>query len=174
MRIALISEYFYPDNSGSTPTDLGELTRYLKDHHGEIQIEVITSKNLYRPSGLTGKLSPREDWQGVKIRRLPTPKSNGHSMILRLLAGTSFSAAALLYALRQPAYDLLLIVNDPPANAMAAWVYSKLRAVPYVYLVHDLYPDIAVAMGHLRAGSRVVRFIQHMQKVWLNSARRVN
>ncbi len=173
MRIALISEYFYPDNSGSTPTDLGELTQYLKEHHGELQFEVITSKNLYRPSGLTGKLSPRENWRGVNIRRLSTPKSNRPSMILRLLAGTLFSAAALFYALRQPAYDLLLIVTDPPANALAAWMYSKIRAVPYVYVVHDLYPDIAVAMGHLREGSGIVRLLQRLQKAWLKSATRV-
>lgn len=173
MRIAVICEYFYPDNSGSTPTDLAELTRYLVEQHRELQLDVVTSKNLYRPSGLTGKLSARENWQGVRIRRLPTPKSNRPCMVLRLLAGMLFSAGALLHLLRQPAYDLLLIVTNPPSNAMAAWLYSKLRSVPYIYVVHDLYPDIATAMGRLRPGSVVVRLTQRLQRTWLNSAARV-
>ena len=53
--------------------------------------------------------------------------------------------AALFWMLRKPAYDLVFIVTNPPANALAAWLYWKLRGVPYIYLVHDLYPDIAVA-----------------------------
>lgn len=171
MKLALICEYFYPDNSGSTPTDLSELTQRLSQQHPELQIDVVTSKNLYRPSGIHGRLAPRENWFGIQIRRLPTPKSNRPSLVLRLLAGTVFSFAALLELLRRPAYDLLLVVTNPPSNALSAWLYSKLRAVPYVYLVHDLYPDVAVALGKLRAGSKLVRMLQSAQKRWLNGAR---
>jgi len=170
MRIALLTEYFYPDNSGSTPTDLAELSCYLKQHHPALEIDVITSKNLYRPSGVESRLAPREDWQGMRIRRLATPKSNRPSMVLRLAAGTIFALAGFFELLRRPRYDLLLIVTNPPTNAFAAWMYSKLRGVRYVYLVHDLYPDIAVAMGRLKGGSWLVSLIEGMQRAWLNSA----
>ena len=173
MKIAILCEYFYPDNSGGTPTDLTELTCYLKQLHAGIEIDVITSRNLYRPSGISAKLLPEEVWNGLTIRRLRTPKSNRPSMILRLLAGGMFSMAALNLMLRKTPYNLVLIVTNPPANGLAAWLYCKLRGVPYIYLVHDLYPDIAVALGRLKGDSIVARVFERLQKQWLTSAARV-
>jgi glycosyltransferase involved in cell wall biosynthesis len=173
VKIAVLCEYFYPDNSGGTPTDLAELTCYLKQHHAGIEIDVITSRNLYRPSGVSARLLPEEVWNGLTIRRLRTPKSNRPSMIFRLLAGGVFSMAALFWMLRKPAYDLVFIVTNPPANALAAWLYWKLRRVPYIYLVHDLYPDIAAALGRLKDDSMVARVFRLLQKQWLTSAARV-
>jgi len=173
MKIAVLCEYFYPDNSGGTPTDLAELTCYLKQHYAGIEIDVITSRNLYRPSGVSPRLLPKEVWNGLTIHRLRTPKSNRPSMIFRLLAGGAFSMAALLWMLRQPVYDLVFIVTNPPANALAAWLYWKLRRVPYIYLVHDLYPDIAVALGRLKDDTTAARIFKRLQKQWLTSAAKV-
>ena len=173
MKIAVLCEYFYPDNSGGTPTDLTELTCCLKQVHAEIEIDVITSRHLYRPSGVSTRLLPKEVWEGLTIHRLRTPKSNRPSMIFRLLAGGVFSLAALFWLLRKPAYDLVLIVTNPPANALAAWLYWKLRRVPYIYLVHDLYPDIAVALGRINDASVAARVFKRLQKQWLTSAARV-
>ncbi|MFT3780865.1 MAG: glycosyltransferase family 4 protein [Nibricoccus sp.] len=173
MRIAVLCEYFHPDNSGGTPTDLSELTLSLKKQYPEIEIDVITSTNLYRPGAISEKLARQEDWNGVCIRRLNTPRSNRASMALRLLAGGLFAGAALLRLLRRDRYDLLLIVTNPPANALAAWMYAKLKGGRYVYLVHDLYPDIAVALGGIAQQSFLVRVFSRMQKCWLNGAHRV-
>jgi glycosyltransferase involved in cell wall biosynthesis len=75
--------------------------------------------------------------------------------------------------LRKTPYNLVLIVTNPPANGLAAWLYCKLRGVPYIYLVHDLYPDIAVALGRLKGDSIVARVFERLQKQWLTSAARV-
>ena len=172
MKIAVVCEYFYPDNSGATPSDMTELTCHLKQFHPEIEIDVITSRHLYRPSGVSTRLLPEEVWNGLTIHRLRTPKSNRPSMVFRLLAGGVFSSAALFWMLRKPAYDLIFIVTNPPANALAAWIYSKLRRVPYVYFINDLYPDIAVALGRLNPCSWVTRFFYRIQQRWLNAAAR--
>jgi len=44
MKIAIICEYFHPDNSGGTPTDLSELARCLKDRYTDIEIDILTSR----------------------------------------------------------------------------------------------------------------------------------
>lgn len=172
VKIAVLCEYFYPDNSGATPSDMTELTCYLKQFHAGIEIDVITSRHQYRPSGVITKLLPEEVWNGLTIHRLRTPKSNRPSMIFRLLAGGVFSMTALFWMLRKPVYDLVLIVTNPPANALAAWAYSRLRRVPYVYFINDLYPDIAVALGRLDPKSFVTRFFCRIQKRWLDGAAR--
>ena len=173
MKIAVLCEYFYPDNSGSTPSDMTELACCLKQFHSGIEIDVITSRHFYRPSEVSAKPLPKEVWNGLTIHRLRTPKSNRPSMIFRLLAGGVFSMAALFWMLRKPAYDLVLIVTNPPANGLAALLYWKLRRVPYIYLVHDLYPDIAVALGRLKDDTLMARVFKRLQKQWLTSAARV-
>lgn len=173
MKIAVLCEYFYPDNSGGTPSDITELTCYLKQFHADIEIDVITSRHFYRPSGISIRPPKKEIWKGLTIYRLASPKSNRPTMLFRLLAGMVFSTAALLFMLRKPAYDLLFIVTNPPANAFAASVYSRLRKVPYVYFINDLYPDIAVALGRLNPKSSVTRLFCRIQKHWLHSAARI-
>ncbi|MHB9131495.1 MAG: glycosyltransferase family 4 protein [Armatimonadota bacterium] len=171
MRIAILNEYFYPENSGGTPTVLSQLARSLKEQYPENDIEVITSRNLYRT--VTTTPMREEEWDGIRISRLSTPKSNRPSMVLRLLAGIWFTLRALLLLLLRPRYDLVFVLGSPPAIPLAAQCYRRLRGVPYVYLVHDLFPDIAVALGRLSRESLVTRCCRYMQKSWLRGAARV-
>jgi len=173
MKITILCEYFHPDNSGGTPTDMAELAQYLRTRFSDTDIEVITSRNLYRPTADFQGLAAEEVWHGMRIIRLRTPRSNRASMSLRLMAGACFSAAALIRLLRRAPCDVLLIVTNPPSNGLTAWLFSRFRRVPYVYFVNDLYPDIAVALGCLRARSFFTRFFARLQGSWLRGAARV-
>jgi len=171
MRICLLTEYFYPDQAGGTPQVLSNLSRFWHDEIGDVQLEVITSANLYR--GEQTDLPRFDNWNGIRIFRLRTPKSNRPSTLLRLLAGAAFSFATLLKLLRRPKPDVVLVVTNPPTLPLAAKLYSRLRGVPYVYLVHDLYPDVATALGVLPRESRVALAFHAAQRGWLHGAARV-
>lgn len=171
MRICLVTEYFYPDNTGGTPTLLSDLTRFLKDNYEDLEIDVVTSRNLYRLAG--GKLASFEDWNGVRIHRLTVPRSNRPSTALRLAAGAGFAAAALPRLLCLGRYDLVIVGTNPPAAPAAVRAYGKLRRVPYVYLIHDLYPDLPMALGMLSKRGLPARMGRSMQHKWLHGAERV-
>jgi glycosyltransferase involved in cell wall biosynthesis len=171
MRIVLGCEFFYPDNGGSTPTNVSNLVRYLKDHHPEHEIDVITSRNFYR--GEAGELPRRGDWGGVQITRLQTPKSKRPGLVVRALIGAWFTLTLLLELLRRPRYDLLLVVTNPPAIALAGRWYWRLRRVPFIYLINDLYPDVPVVMGVLPETHWLTRWTAGLQKGWLAAAARV-
>jgi glycosyltransferase involved in cell wall biosynthesis len=171
MKICLISEYFHPDNTGGTGTVLSRLARYLQDHYGDVKIHVITSKNLYR--GGDEKLPAHENWQGIEITRLQTPKSNRPSTALRLAAGLVFTMAVLRRLLRHSRYDMVFIVTNPPTLPIAVKVYSRLRRTSYVYLIHDLYPDVATALQVLSPDSFIARVFHRFQRGWLHKARKV-
>ena len=130
MRIAILSEYFHPDNSGGTPTDLSDLSQALKARYPELKIDVVTSRNLYRPAGETGPLLRFEHWAGLDIKRLRVPRSNRPSLMFRLFWGGVFAVAALLELSRRKRYDLVFIVTNPPALGGAAWLWRKLTGVP--------------------------------------------
>ncbi len=172
MRICILSEYFYPDSTGGTGTVLSKLIRHLKDHHESLEIDVITSRNQFR--GAAGALKPREDWNGVHITRLKAPAPRKNSMKRRLAANLIFTARALArLVLVGRRYDLILVVTAPPTLPMATRFFSKMSGVPYLYLVYDLYLDMAVAMKMIPARGRATETLRRVQKDWFRGAAKI-
>ncbi len=168
MKICLISEYFYPDNGGGTGTVLSNLARHLKDAYGDIEIDVITSRHLYRGDGR--RLERKESWDGIEIYRLDTPRPHASNIKKRLLANCRFSWAALRRLLRRGRYDLVLVSTAPPTVPLTARAFLGLTKTPYAYIVYDLFPDVAVALGVLDGASRPAQMLYKAQNGWLHGA----
>ena len=171
MRICIVNEFFYPDSTGGTGTVLSDLVRSLRESVNDIEIDVITSNNLYRESGV--KLTASEDWNGVSISRIATPRPNGLPTPLRLVANLLFCLLALGKLARRGRYDALLISTAPPMLAMSAQFLQWLNGTPFLYIVYDLEPDRSVTMKMLPAKHPLVRLFRNRQKRWLHSAAKV-
>ncbi len=171
MRICLISEYFYPDSGGGTGTVLSNLTRHLKDTYGDVEIDVITSRHLYRAApGAETSLSSRDNWNGIDIERLSTPRPHTTNIKKRLLANLRFSCAALRAVIGRRRYDLVLVSTAPPTAPMAAKALLGMTRTPYAYIVYDLFPDVAVALGVIDKESRPAQALYKAQRGWLHGA----
>lgn len=171
MRICLISEYFYPDSGGGTGTVLSNLTRHLKDAYGDVEIDVITSRHLYRAApGAETSLASRDNWNGIDIERLSTPRPHAANIKKRLLANLRFSWAALRAVMMRKRYDLVLVSTAPPTAPIAAKALLGLTRTPYAYIVYDLFPDVAVALGVLEKESRPAQALYKAQRSWLHGA----
>ena len=171
MRICIVNEFFYPDSTGGTGTVLSDLVRSLRDTFSDVEIDVVTSKNLYRDAN--SDLPAREDWNGVNIYRLPTPRPNGLSTPLRLGANLVFCFFALVRLALLGRYDVILVGTAPPMVAMSARLLGWLKATPFVYIVYDLEPDRSVTMKVLTAAHPIARLFRGSQKRWLHSASKV-
>lgn len=171
MRLGIITEHTYPDNNGGVGADISCMARCLKDAHPEVDIEIIASKHVYR--GDHGRLPAYQEWDGIKIFRLNTPKSNRNGMLLRLGAGVVYTLCALAKLLSRPRYDLVLVVTNPPSSPLAANLYRRFTGTPYVYGIYDLYPDVPVTLKLMSGTHPVVRFSASVQRGWLHGAARV-
>lgn len=170
MKVCLISEYFYPDNAGGTGTVLSGLTRQLKDTYPDLEIEVITSRNVYRGQG--GDLPSHENWDGISIHRVKAPKAHASAIKKRLLTNLRFTFQVFKKMVWRGDYDLVLVSTAPPCMPMAAKAFKTLTGTPYAYVVYDLYPDIAVALDVLEPESKPSRVLRRLQKGWLHGASR--
>jgi colanic acid biosynthesis glycosyl transferase WcaI len=168
MRLCILTEYF--DDTGSTPTILSNLTGYLKEKYPQLSIDVITSRNVYRGDA---HLRSGEALNGVNVIRLKTPKSNRRSTLLRLTIGMIFTLSAMRRLFARGRYDLVLVVTNPPAAPIAAQLFARIRGIPYVYLIHDLYPDVATVLGTLAPTHPIAHLLRRLQRGWLHSAARV-
>ena len=171
MRICLISEYFYPDSGGGTGTVLSNLTRHLKDSYGDVEIDVITSRHLYRAApGAEKDLATHDNWDGIRIERLGTPRPHASNIKKRLLANLRFSWAALRAIIGRHRYDLVLVSTAPPTAPMTAKALLGMTKTPYAYIVYDLFPDVAVALGVLDGESKQAKVLYKAQRGWLHGA----
>jgi colanic acid biosynthesis glycosyl transferase WcaI len=172
MKICVLSEYFYPDSTGGTGAVLSSLLRHLKDTYHDLEIEVITSKNLFRGEAQT--LARSENWDGIQISRLKTPQPRKKSMRRRLAANLLFTGAAFRALMaRRKKYDLVMVVTAPPTLPAAARLFSRLTGTPYIYLVYDLYLDMALAMNMVQPDSRAVRQMHKVQRNWFHGSSKV-
>jgi colanic acid biosynthesis glycosyl transferase WcaI len=167
MRVCIINEFFYPDNTGGTGTVLSQLVQHLKDNHAELTIDIITTRSLYR--GEKTFLSLTESWDSVNISRIGVPRPRTAGMMMRLMTGWLFSVAALLKLMKRRPYNLVLVTTAPPTLPIATqWL--RLIRVPYIYVIYDLFPDVPVALGALREHSHIARVCYAMQRKWLHNA----
>ena len=171
MRICIVNEFFYPDNTGGTGTVLSDLVRSLREIDPDLEIDVVTSTNLYRSAQV--KLPAFENWNGVSIYRLATPHPNSLPMALRLGANLLFCASAFAKLLSLRSYDTVLVGTAPPMAALTAQALLHRRKTPFVYIVYDLEPDRSVTMKMLPPGHPFVRVFGAAQRRWLNAAAKV-
>ena len=171
MRLCIVNEFFYPDSGGGTGTVLSDLVRSLREIDSEMEIDVVTSTNLYRQ--MQKNLPAFEDWNGVKIHRVATPHPNGLSIPQRLGANLLFCVKALAKLSVMPAYDVILLGTAPPMIALAADVLKRLKGTPFVYIVYDLEPDRSVTLKMLSSKHPVARIFRQGQRRWLHAAAKV-
>ncbi|KAA6407028.1 MAG: hypothetical protein FRX48_09094 [Lasallia pustulata] len=148
MRICIVNEFFYPDNTGGTGTVLSDLVCSLREIDPDLEIDVVTSTNLYRRAQV--KLPAFEDWNGVRIYRLATPHPNSLPMALRLGANLHFCVSAFVKLLTLRSNDTVLV--GPPRNAPSRQAVLQRRKTP-LFIVYDLERTL-VTMNCCRPGTR--------------------
>ena len=166
-RICLVTEYFWPDEAG-TGRYLGDLVRQLGISEPGLRFQVLTGRRLYRTS-VGSSLPQTERFGNAVVHRLSSLRSGRDSFARRLTADIVFSLRMATMVLRTRC-DCLLLVTNPPLTPMAVSLVARLRGLPYVYLIHDLYPDVPVALGLWSKRSPAVRLLGRAQRGTLRSA----
>jgi glycosyltransferase involved in cell wall biosynthesis len=150
MKFRILSQY-YPPDTATTGVLLSELTAGLRSKGHEI--EVITAQPTYNPE-ISAK--SREAADGVTVLRLWSTRIDKNTLAGKVLNSSTFVVSVLLRLfVSSDRTSPLLIVSNPPFLPIVGFILCKLRKVPFVFLVHDVYPDIAIRLGYLDAGGIV-------------------
>lgn len=165
MRILLLSMYFAPDPAANSVI-MTELVEQLRDLGHDVT--VVTTFPHYDTNRIwpeyRGKLVQRDTHNGATVYRtyiyVPQDKT---SLLGRLLNYVSFNALSLLVGLFQKRFDIILAPSPPLTIGVVAYLISRLRRVPFVYNVQDIYPDIAVRLGVL-TNPRLIRFFRWLER----------
>lgn len=149
MHILLIHQAFVAmDEAGGTRHY--ELAQHLAERGHRVTI--IASQVSY----LTGKAEPApvEKHAGpanrVTILRAYTYKALHRSFVHRVFSFLSFMFSSFWLGLRVKQVDLVWGTSPPIFQGATAWGLARLKRVPFLFEVRDLWPAFAIDVGVLR------------------------
>ncbi|WP_349404106.1 glycosyltransferase family 4 protein [Clostridium perfringens] len=168
MKVVLVSEFFYPYKT-STQKILTELAEDFVEYG--LEVDVLTTKNAYREE--KQDLRKYEIYRGINIKRVFSTEGNRDSKIGRLLNYITFTTSVFFNLLFKKNYDKILFVSNPPLVPFIGYLIKKLRGKNYIYLVHDIYPDVAEKLGVIKKGSIISKVMNYMNKKIYTNAEKI-
>ncbi len=100
--------------------------------------------------GQNGSVVEQYELDGFKVIQLKVAYSQKMSFLRRLLAFAWFVLLSSWVALRQRDVDVILASSTPLTIVIPALVASRIKRIPFVFEVRDLWPDVPIGMGVLR------------------------
>lgn len=158
-KIVFVCQVFYPDATSTSQL----FTALFAEMAGkEAEIEILSG--FPSAQGQSEPIRPPryEVYKGIKIHRLGLRIDLKKNLMSRGLAYMSFLIATAWKLLWMKKPDILFGVTNPPILAPMLWFLSKIKKLPYQYMVLDQYPDGLIALG-MNPRSLVARFW-----MWLN------
>ncbi|MFP3852772.1 MAG: glycosyltransferase family 4 protein [Anaerolineales bacterium] len=129
-----------------------EMARYLTE--GGHRVTVLAGGVRY----LTGEATQRSRWldkdrddRGVRIWRPYTYHGWHKSFVHRVFSFLSFMVSSFLAGLGVRGVDVVWGTSPPLFQAVSAWLLARLKGVPFVLEVRDLWPLFAIEVGVLRS-----------------------
>lgn len=168
MRVLLLNEYYPPDTS-ATAHMAAQVAEAIAQRH---DVTVLAGRPSYDPTERHPYyLLRREIRNGVRVERVGSTAYSRLRMRRRMTNYLSYLALAVPRALAIPA-DVILAMTDPPIAGMAGALIARLRGLPFVYNIRDLYPDMALG-GEIVRPSWMVDHWERLHRRALKRAARV-
>jgi colanic acid biosynthesis glycosyl transferase WcaI len=165
VNITVVCPHYAPDMAptGEVMTSIAE--QLVSRGH---RLHVVTSLPWYREHAV------EEGWGGRPLRRertawgritrvhpFPTKKTN---IPARAVAFGGFTLlAALMAVIDRERPDVVLAMSPPLTLGLAGWVVARLRRVPFVFNIQDVFPDVAIEAGVV-TGARAIRASRALER----------
>ncbi len=154
--LIVLSQYFYPEliSTGQLLTELVE--DLIK---GGRRIEVWAGHLTYYE---TKRVETVIDYRGVLIHRVWSTQFNKNRLLGKVLNQLTFMASMLLKTRTIARGTSVLVVTCPPLLPWIGVVAKFFGPSKVSVLIHDVYPNIAIATGHLKKHGLVARIFERM------------
>ncbi len=143
-RRLLITTQFFPPDFAATGQLIDELAQQLsRQGHG---VTIFTGQPSY---AFEVESAPSyEHKAGVVVKRSRVSRLWSSRIRGKMVSGLLFCVRVVLHLVRRAAtYDVVLLTTAPPFLPILGYLVCRLLKRPYVCLIYDLYPDIAIKLG---------------------------
>ena len=175
MRIAYVCHYFVPEPAAPAARVHEFARAWVQARH---QVDVVTTFPNHPvgriPREYQGRLRSTEWIDGIRVLRCWLYAVPNRGVGRRGLDHLSFMITAVLLGLPWLRPVDVVIASSPTLfSALSAWLMARIRGVPFVLEVRDLWPDAIVDLRLMRRGSFTVRVLEELARFLYGQAARV-
>ncbi len=166
MRVGIVSQYYLPE-TGATQNRLAAFSAGLIERGHEV---VVICEQPNHPAGIYppgwGRRAVVTERSGaLTVHRLWVATSPRKTTGRRLAFYGTFAAGAFAALLAVSRPDVILASSPPLPGAWVAALAARIRRIPFVLDVRDLWPAAAAALGEL-SDQRILRILEAGER-WL-------
>jgi glycosyltransferase involved in cell wall biosynthesis len=163
IKLSAITQFFPPDFA-ATGQLIDELVRQLAQQG--VDVDVFTGQPGY--AFRTDEAPAVEYSDGIRIKRSRTSQMWPGRIRGKAMNGVFFALRAALHIIRgRRPTDVILVTTAPPFLPIVGYFANLFFKIPYVCLLYDLYPDIAIALNVLPKHHWLAKFWQNLNiKIW--------
>ncbi len=173
MRILFLSHYFPPEVNAPASRTYEHCKQWVKEGH---DVTVVTCAPNH-PQGVVyegykNKFFQREEKDGIKVIRLWTYVTANEGFIKRTLNYLSYMFAVIFAIPFLPKTDVVLSTSPQFFNGLAGYVVSRLKRVPWVLEIRDLWPESILAVGALK-NKTIISILEYLEVFAYRKADRI-
>lgn len=163
LRILFLTHFFVPEIGAAAKRIYGLANNLAELGH---EVGVISGFPNY-PSGIKhkdykGKLYAEELMGKIKVYRYYVFSSPQKNSLTRLLNYLSFVLTSSFFALNSSKYDLIIVSSPPIFTGISGYIISRVKKIPLIFDVRDIWPDIAVEMDEISENSFTFKVLKNL------------
>ena len=136
-------------------------------------VTVVTQKNSFNKENKNAKFVERVNLDGIQVLYIKNAYFNGFSYARRLYSFLRFMVLSSWFSLREKEIDLVVATSTPLTIAVPALLIKKLKKIPMVFEVRDLWPEVPIQMGAIN-NRLLIQFLRWFEKITYKNAVHVN
>jgi glycosyltransferase involved in cell wall biosynthesis len=163
MKILFLSDNFPPEVNAAASRVYERACYWIQDNHN---VSVITCApnfplgKIYE--GYHNKWVQREEMNGIHVIRVKTFMAPNKGFMLRTLDFMSYMMMAIIVGIFQEKPDIIISTSPQFFTAVGGWILSKIKRVPFVFEIGDLWPESIKGLG-LMSDSFIYKLLEKME-----------
>ncbi|MGD1900498.1 MAG: glycosyltransferase family 4 protein [Phormidesmis sp.] len=167
LQLLILTQFFPPDFAAT-----GQLIEELSLQLGRqgLAVNVFTGQPGY--AFAKGDAPDLERKESVWVKRSRVSLMFANRIRGKAISGLLYTLRSIMHLARNSRrYQVLLVTTAPPFLPVIAYLASLFFKLPYVCLLYDLYPDIAVELELVKANHPVAKLWRKLNRaIWKHSA----
>lgn len=163
MKILFFADNFPPEVNAAASRVHERAVLWAKDGH---EVTVITSAPNFPQgavhAGYRNRLWQVQTMDGIRVVRVWTFIAANEGIVLRILDFLSYMVTSFVFAFGEKRPDIVTATSPQFFAAMGAWAHARLRGLPFIFELSDLWPASITAVGAMRK-SVLIRLFEKLE-----------
>ena len=173
MHLLFLTDNFPPEVNAPASRTFEHCREWVKKGH---RVTVVTCAPNFPKGkvfdGYQNKAFQRETIEGIEVVRVWSYITANEGFVRRILDYLSFMVSAIVASPRIREVDVVIGTSPQFFTACAAYVVSRMKRIPYVFELRDLWPESIKAVGAMK-DSFAIRMLERLEMFLYRKAARI-